>query len=142
MAAQILYRDQLRIPATLEELQHVYGWAEEHLSLVGIEDARRFDIMLALSEAVTNAIRHGSSQQRNATVDIEVEVTTDSVSLKVSDNGSGFDPDTLPDPTQEQNLFIPNGRGVYLIRTLADDVRFDFNEEGTTVNVVFRRESP
>lgn len=139
MTSQILYQDHLRIPATLEELQRVYGWAEEHLSLVGIAEARRFDIMLALSEAVTNAIRHGSSERPQASVDIEVMVTTESVSLKVTDNGSGFDPSALPDPTQGQNLFIPNGRGVYLIKTLADDVHFDFSDNGTTVNVVFRR---
>ncbi len=139
MTVHVLYRDHLRIPATLEELQHVYGWAEEHLALVGVEESRRFDIMLALSEAVTNAIRHGSSPARQAAVDIEVEVTTDAVSLKVSDTGAGFDPDALPDPTHGQNVFVPNGRGVYLIRTLADDVSFNFSDQGTTVQVVFRR---
>ncbi|HYM20498.1 MAG TPA: ATP-binding protein [Candidatus Kapabacteria bacterium] len=139
MNPRILYNDHLRIPATLEELQHVYGWAEEHLSALDIEDSKRYDIMLALSEAVTNAIRHGSSELVNATVDIQVEVTTESVMLKVSDRGSGFNPDHLPDPTTGHNVFIPNGRGVYLIRTLADEVTFDFSDSGTTVEVHFRR---
>lgn len=139
MAAQLLYRDHLRIPATLEELQYVYGWAEEQLSLVELEDQKRFDIMLALSEAVTNAIRHGSAPKQNATVDIEVEVTTTLVRLSIRDTGTGFDPESLPDPTKAENLYIPNGRGVYLIRTLADDVTFDSSSDGTTVSVIFRR---
>jgi serine/threonine-protein kinase RsbW len=138
MNPQLLYSDHLRIPATLEELQHVYGWAEEHLSALNIEAGRRYDIMLALSEAVTNAIRHGSSELIDATVDIEVEVTTEHVKIKVSDRGAGFNPDHLPDPTHGHNVFIPNGRGVYLIRTLADEVNFDFSDSGTTVEVHFR----
>ncbi len=135
---RLLYRDHLRIPATLEELQHVYSWAEEHFIQVGIDESRRFDIMLALSEAVTNAIRHGSSELHNATVDIEVEVTTETVTLTIKDRGTGFDPDELPDPTHEHNLYIPNGRGVYLIRRLADDVHFNFSSDGTSITVNFR----
>lgn len=137
--ADLLYSEHLRIPATLEELQHVYGWAEEQLAAAGIAESRRYDIMLALSEAVTNAIRHGSSQLHNAVVDVEVAVTTDSVSIKVSDQGSGFDPDQLPDPTEGQNIYVPHGRGVFLIKTLADNVAFNFSEDGTTVVVNFVR---
>ena len=138
ISQQSIYSDRLRIPATLEELQHVYGWAEEQLAAAGIDESRRYDIMLALSEAVTNAIRHGSSQLHNATVDVEVAVTNDSVCIKVSDQGTGFDPEQIPDPTEGHNIFIPHGRGVYLIRTLADEVSFDFSEDGTTVTVNFK----
>ncbi len=134
-----LYHDRLRIPASLEELHHVYSWAEEQLIASNIEESKRFDIMLALSEAVTNAIRHGSSEKPDELVDIEVEITTASITIKVHDSGSGFDPYSLPDPTQGQHLFIPNGRGVYLIRTLADKVDFNFSEDGTTVVVGFSR---
>ena len=82
---------------------------------------------------------NGSAPKQNATVDIEVEVTTTLVRLSIRDTGTGFDPESLPDPTKVENLYIPNGRGVYLIRTLADDVTFDSSSDGTTVSVIFRR---
>ena len=133
----ILYHENIRIPASLEELHHVYSWADEHLSLTGIPESKRFDIMLALSEAVTNAIRHGCQNSKGDFVDIEVTITSNSVNIRVHDCGKGFEPETIPDPTKEENLHVPNGRGVFLIRTLADDVQFDFSEDGTTVSVKF-----
>ena len=133
----ILYHERIRIPASLEELHHVYSWADEHLSQTGIPESKRFDIMLALSEAVTNAIRHGCHNSSGDFVDIEVMISENSVNIRVHDCGTGFEPEALPDPTKDENLFIPNGRGVFLIKNLADDVHFDFSEDGTTVSVKF-----
>ena len=133
----ILYQENIRIPATLDELHHVYSWAEEHLVQTGIPESKRFDIMLALSEAVTNAIRHGCNNASGEFVDIEVVITENAVNLSVHDCGEGFAPEAIPDPTKEENLYTPNGRGVFLIKTLADDVHFDFSDNGTTVNVKF-----
>jgi serine/threonine-protein kinase RsbW len=132
----ILYHEHIRIPATLEELHHVYSWAEEHFIQTGIPDNKRFDMMLALSEAVTNAIRHGRSEAHDF-VDIEVTISESAVYISVRDYGKGFEPESLPDPTSIERLHIPNGRGVFLIKNLADDVRYDFTESGTTVNVTF-----
>ena len=133
----ILYHERIRIPATLEELHHVYNWADEHLQQTGISESKRFDIMLALSEAVTNAIRHGCHDSKGDFVDIDVMITSSAVNIKVHDCGTGFEPDALPDPTKAENLYTPNGRGVFLIKNLADDVRYDFAPDGTTVNVKF-----
>jgi len=134
---QILYHEHIRIPASLEELHHVYSWADEHLTQTGIPESKRFDIMLALSEAVTNAIRHGCHGSNTDFVDIEVVITTVSVNIRVHDSGKGFKPDSLPDPTKDENLLTPSGRGVFLIKNLADDVHFDFSKDGTTVSVKF-----
>ena len=133
----ILYQENIRIPASLEELHHVYSWADEHLAQTGIHESKRFDIMLALSEAVTNAIRHGCHSTSGKYVDIEVTITSNAVNISVHDCGKGFEPEAIPDPTKEENLYTPNGRGVFLIKTLADDVQFNFGENGTTVNVKF-----
>ncbi len=133
----ILYQENIRIPASLEELHHVYSWADEHLIQTAIPESKRFDIMLALSEAVTNAIRHGSHNSPGKFVDIKVTITSNTVNISVHDYGKGFAPEAIPDPTKEENLYTPNGRGVFLIKTLADDVKFDFSENGTTVNVKF-----
>ncbi|MDP4235937.1 MAG: ATP-binding protein [Bacteroidota bacterium] len=133
----ILYHEKIRIPATLEELHHVYSWAEAHLRQSGIAESKRFDIMLALSEAVTNAIRHGCHGSHGDFVDIEVTITDHAVNIRVHDCGTGFEPEKLPDPTTDENIYVPSGRGVFLIKSLADDVRFDFSDNGTTVSVKF-----
>ena len=140
MSAQgehILYHEHIRIPATLEELHHVYNWADEHLVHSAIPDSKRFDIMLALSEAVTNAIRHGAADSDSDYVDIEVKITSNAVYIVVHDPGRGFEPERLPDPTEPDRLHVPSGRGVFLIKNLADDVRYDFSDNGTTVSVKF-----
>ena len=133
----ILYHEHIRIPATLEELHHVYSWADEHLNQTGIADSKRFDIMLALSEAVTNAIRHGAASGNSDFVDIDVKISDAAVYISVHDYGAGFQPEAVPDPTSTERLYVPNGRGVFLIKNLADEVRYDFTAEGTTVNVKF-----
>jgi serine/threonine-protein kinase RsbW len=140
---QILYHENLRIPASLDELHHVYSLADEHLRQTGVPESKRFDIMLALSEAVTNAIRHGCPLgAADDAVDIQVTITNSAVNISVHDCGKGFEPEAIPDPTQGNNLYIPNGRGVFLIKTLADNVNFDFSENGTTVNVKFTLSEP
>ena len=139
---QILYHENIRIPASLDELHHVYSWADEHLAQSGVPESKRFDIMLALSEAVTNAIRHGCSGAASDVVDIEVKITSNAVQINVHDCGQGFEPESLPDPTEGDRLFVPSGRGVFLIKNLADDVKYDFSEDGTTVSVKFTLSEP
>src|SRR4051812_28996684 len=112
----ILYHEHIRIPATLEELHNVYSWADEQLAQYNIPDNKRFDIMLTLSEAVTNAIRHGAGNSKFDFVDIEVKITTEAVFITVHDQGSGFKLESIPDPTQADRLYVPNGRGVFLIK--------------------------
>jgi serine/threonine-protein kinase RsbW len=133
----ILYHEHIRIPASLEELHHVYSWADEQLMQSGIPDSKRFDIMLALSEAVTNAIRHGCGGGESDFVDIEVKITNNAVYISVHDCGRGFEPEAVPDPTSADRLYVPSGRGVFLIKNLADDVHYDFSDNGTTVSVKF-----
>lgn len=91
------------------------------------------DIRLALDEALANAIIHGNGSNSAKSVRICVAVqNTCEILIVVKDSGSGFDPDSLPDPVAAKNLFSSHGRGVYFIKQLMDDVQFDF-EHGTAV---------
>ncbi len=95
------------------------------------------NILIALTEAVTNAINHGNLQNPTKKVGIEF-YSNDNQALHfiVKDQGVGFDYEHLPDPTDPANLEKISGRGVFLMRNLADDV--SFSDNGATVEMVFK----
>jgi serine/threonine-protein kinase RsbW len=89
-------------------------------------DESNFEIELALREALVNAIVHGNQQDPHKRVYVRCRCTTDGeVSIRVEDQGHGFENDAIPDPTSADNLLRANGRGIYLMRTLMDEVNFE-----------------
>lgn len=93
------------------------------------------NLLIALTEAVNNAILHGNQNNPEKTVSLEYNSTNDSLDFRVKDEGPGFDFDNLPDPTDPVNIEKPNGRGVFLMRNLADEV--NFHDDGRTVELKF-----
>src|SRR5262249_24462993 len=98
------------------------------------EDGSDFEIELALREALANAIVHGNEEDPNKRVYVNCRCTPDGeVSIRIEDEGNGFVHDAVPDPTSHGNRLRTHGRGIYLIRTLMDDV--DFEERGSVVHM-------
>lgn len=95
------------------------------------------NMLIAVTEAVNNAIVHGNKLDRNKQVNVVVESTDESLSFTVKDEGVGFDFDHLPDPTAPENIEKENGRGIYLMRSLSDDVCFTGN--GSVVTITFNK---
>lgn len=92
-------------------------------------------IIIALTEAVNNAIHHGNALDPSKTVTLGYEVKDDRIIFMVQDQGPGFDYEHLPDPTDPQNIEKPHGRGVFLMRALAKSV--EFSDNGATVTMAF-----
>ena len=90
-----------------------------------------FGIQLALEEALVNAIRHGNDEDATKRVHVECHLADDLVRIQIVDEGSGFDPAQLPDPTAEEHREAPSGRGVLLMRRFMD--RVEYNEKGNVV---------
>ncbi|EAQ80076.1 putative anti-sigma regulatory factor (serine/threonine protein kinase) [Blastopirellula marina DSM 3645] len=90
-----------------------------------------FGIHLAAEEAIVNAIKHGNAYNPEKNVQIEMNVGADRVSLRITDEGPGFNPVEVPDPTEEENLENESGRGVMLIKAYMTDVRY--NDRGNSV---------
>jgi len=93
-----------------------------------------FGIHMAVEEAIMNAIKHGNRQEADKVVHIVCRVSKSRFYLLVKDEGEGFDPDDLPDPTLEENLTKPSGRGVLLMRAYMDHV--EFNAAGNQVELL------
>jgi len=105
--------------------------------------ARQFDptacfaIRLAMEEAFSNAIRHGNREDPRRTIGFEYRIGEDAIEVEVEDEGAGFDPDAVPDPTLDENIQIPSGRGLMLMRAYMTQV--SFNERGNRVRLRLER---
>lgn len=90
-----------------------------------------FGIHLAVEEAVVNAIKHGNQFSTDKSVRVCYHLNSDALRVEVTDQGNGFDPEAVPDPTDDDNLECPSGRGLMLMRSFMTVVRF--NEQGNSV---------
>ncbi len=97
-----------------------------------------FAIRLALDEALSNAVRHGNVSNPSKHVSVEYAIDEDQCWIQVRDEGKGFDPEALPDPTLDENLTRPNGRGVMLIKAYMTEV--EFSDHGRCVTMIKRRD--
>jgi len=93
-----------------------------------------FDIRLCLEEALINAIKYGNRFDKKLEVLIDFKYADNKISISVEDKGNGFDYNKIPDPTKEENLLKGNGRGIFLIRHLMDEVRF--NKKGNRLVMI------
>lgn len=116
--------------ADIEAALRVHGYADEAL----------FAIRLALEEALVNAIRHGNRHVQDGQVEFVWSVTPDEARFEVLDQGEGFDPDSVPDPTTDENLEIPSGRGIMLMKAYMTEV--EFVGPGNRLRMVYRRGKP
>ncbi len=98
------------------------------------------NILIAITEAVNNAISHGNRQDESKSVTLKFKTEKDKLIFVIEDEGPGFDYDNLPDPTAPENIEQPNGRGVFLMKHLADEV--EFNDSGSIVELKFNHVIP
>ena len=115
---------RLKINSRLENIAKVESMIETLRVQYAINDEQYGNMLLASVEAVTNAIEHGNNLDEQKIVDIEACKCDASFKLSVRDQGRGFNPDRLPDPTTPEFRGQPDGRGVFLMRKLADEVFF------------------
>ncbi len=99
----------------------------------GYSEEDVFGIKLSLEEGLTNAIRHGNHFDPAKSVTVHYEVTGEKVEVSIEDEGAGFDPQALPDPTADENLERPCGRGIMLIHAYMDEV--SYNQSGNLVHM-------
>ena len=97
------------------------------------------NILIAVTEAVNNAIVHGNHNDEDKKVKVVVAKDEEKVMFTVADEGKGFDFNNLPDPTAPENIEKPDGRGIFLMKNLSDEVDFELN--GSKVSITFVSEN-
>jgi serine/threonine-protein kinase RsbW len=130
---------RLVIPSDPQRIAEADEFLESTLRRHGIPEALVTDLAIATSELVNNAIVHGNKCDVSKTVSLTVEINACEVVIRVADQGSGFDPLGVPDPLAEENLLREVGRGVFIVRSLMDDVQFERGPSGETVVVARKR---
>lgn len=106
----------------------------DHAAATGFDTGRiRLNLRVGVTEALSNAMLYGNRAERHRTVTVHASFDRDEIVVRVSDEGSGFDPDRVPDPTTPANRRRPRGRGIFLIRQLMDHV--EYNDAGNSVEM-------
>jgi serine/threonine-protein kinase RsbW len=104
---------------------------------VGIQEDAFGNVLIAVTEAVNNAISHGNNEDSTLNIEVAVGDSLNSFCFRINDQGKGFDYHNLPDPTAPENILKENGRGIFLMRNLSDDVVF--NDVGNEVIIYFSK---
>jgi serine/threonine-protein kinase RsbW len=133
----MLHKDLiLELPSTLSSVAELEGFVTDLMERYGLARDVEGNLLTSLTEAVTNAIRHGNQFDANKSVRIEVFYGRDQLKVVVIDQGSGFEPEAVPDPTADVALEKEGGRGVFLMKLLTDKIRFE--DEGRAVEMYYR----
>ncbi len=132
------YRYEAFLSSHLDELLRLDPLITELLTEWGIPEELQSGLLVAITEAVSNAIVHGNKQDISKRVHLLLERLpgTPWVRVLVEDEGEGFDPNSIPDPTTDERLMAESGRGVFLMRAFADEV--NYQKGGRCVELKFR----
>lgn len=129
--------EQVKLPSDFASLVEVENLIDKVCFDLGVQEDAYGNVLIAVTEAVNNAIQHGNYENSNLFVDVAVGDKETEFCFRIKDEGIGFDFNSLPDPTAPENLLKESGRGIFLMRNLADDVEFE--EEGNSVNIYFSK---
>ncbi len=129
--------EHLIIQSDANELVKVEMLIDKVCADLSVDEDRFGNVLIAVTEAVNNAIFHGNLSRKDLVVDVFVSDGQNEFCFGVDDKGVGFDHVNLPDPTLEENLEKEYGRGVFLMRNLADEV--EFSDSGSRVEMYFSK---
>jgi len=127
--------DKISLASESKSLLVLEEWINKLCDLYQISVEQYGNVLIAITEAVNNAIIHGNKNMANKKTDIEYNIDNQTITFTVFDEGTGFDFNNLPDPTSPENLEKPQGRGIFLMNHLADEVNFIDN--GNVVQLKF-----
>lgn len=98
---------------------------------VNLDPEKLPGLLIAITEATTNAIIHANKKDVTKKVALDIQLQNSQLIIKVIDQGQGFDPTKIPDPTEPENLLKDSGRGLYLMRVFADELKYNITPNGT-----------
>lgn len=130
----------LELPTDIQSIESAVDYVMHRCASCNAQGRRlNLNFRVGLTEALTNAMLYGNAHDPSKNVVVEVVMGEGRLQATVRDQGAGFDPASIPDPTMPENLTRPCGRGVFLMRQLLDEV--SFNDRGNEVTLVLRLDS-
>ena len=126
---------KIEIPSIAENIRMVESFVDNVKEKYQLDDDIYGNIMIAVIESVNNAISHGNGNDKDKNVVLSLSMNDNTIRVSVEDQGVGFDYNQLPDPTAPENIDKPNGRGIFLMKNLCDEI--SFRAEGRIVDMSF-----
>ena len=132
-------RVSFTLDSTLDSVNKVEQTAEQYAARAGFDEDTVPHIAMAVREAAVNAVLHGNAYDKSKHITASFETTSDSLIVRITDQGPGLDPDSIPDPLAPENILRGSGRGIFLIRAFMDEVHFRQLHPGTEVTLIKHR---
>lgn len=124
---------RLVLPSHIEAVGAAAAAVAEFVQSCGVGEEAAFGIDMAVREAVTNAMVHGNQEDETKSVEVVFNCMGNALEIEVKDQGEGFDPTAVPDPTDPVNILKTSGRGIFLMRSFMDEVEWSARPEGGTL---------
>ena len=139
MADSTTSRVNFTLDSTLDSVTKLEEAATHFAQKAGFHEDEVPNITMAVREAAVNAVLHGNSYDPAKKMTAAFEATPSSLIIRISDQGPGLDPDTLPDPLAPENILRGSGRGIFLIKAFMDEVHFRQLHPGTELTLIKHR---
>ena len=120
----------------MESVSEVEAAADQLATEAGLDEDQRFHIVMAVREAAINAVLHGNEYDPERKIDVALENNGKDLVIVIADEGHGFKPEDVPDPLAAENLLRGTGRGIFLIRSMMDEVHFRQLHPGTELTLI------
>lgn len=127
--------ETLTLDTDISSISVIEKLIDSQSQMLGIDDEVYGKYMLSVVECLNNAIAHGNRNDKSKKVHVHYKIDNERIHISVEDEGDGFDPDSLPDPTAEENIEKNCGRGIFLMRHLTDEI--EFSNGGRKVDMTF-----
>lgn len=126
---------KIKITSVRENVRVVEKFIEKAKSQYNINEDIYGNMMVAITESVSNAIIHGNNQDETKSVNLQMNMDESQICVEVQDEGKGYDYENIPDPTAPENIEKPGGRGLFLMKHLCDKV--EFFDHGKKIHLIF-----
>lgn len=127
----------LELPTDVRSIEHAVDYVMQFCPACDLYANRlQLNLRVGLTEALSNAMLYGNEHDPSKRVRVEVTLEDGRLQARITDQGDGFDPDAVPDPTTPENRLKPSGRGLFLMRQMLDEV--SYNDQGNQVTLVLR----
>ncbi len=139
MADSTTSRVSYTLDSTLDSVNKIEQTAEQYAQRAGFDEEAIPYIAMAVREAAVNAVLHGNAYDMGKHITASFETTSNDLVIRITDQGPGLDPSTLPDPLAPENILRGSGRGIFLIRSFMDEVNFRKLHPGTELTLIKHR---
>jgi serine/threonine-protein kinase RsbW len=125
-------------PSDPDLLPEIEDWIMEIAQEAKLHEDKYNHLALSVAEASANSMMHGNKADKNVPIDVQVAYDSEQIEITFADQGKGFNIKEVPDPTAPENILKDSGRGIHIMRSFLDDLRYNFSDKGTEVTLVLK----